>query len=527
MTDGRMNSTALKLSLIIALGFVFRLALLSMVNNPGLHDPVHYFNLGRRLSQGQGFTVDYIWHYSRLPSDITHSIDHWMPLTGVASALGIALGGVSLHAALIPFVIAGALSPLLAFISAKQLDLSSKAALFAAAFAACIPDLVLSSLRTDTTALNTVFICSAILLLNSGLRSGRRWQFALCGMFVGLAYLTRNDALIFLPLYIAVIGLHSWLGKPRLSVRAAFGSLGLFFGAFLIVIAPWLLRNQQDLGLLGPAETSRMFFMVEQADHYAYGTPITWDSMLQRQAFDQLIYKRLFELAAALKQVVVSLSFPLFLLIPAGALWLALKRDTMRLVAIAPPFIWLSGILIAYPILLPLKSQAGSFEKAFLTVTPVLIPLAAFALDALRSRASFKHGIVAFTIVSLGYGSVKLVQKETALANKYYASIQVLVDSLDALPDFTGDGQLRLMSQDPYILSAFGYASVMTPLASREDTLELAQQYKIDYLLMPAGRPALDALYLGQELDPRFVLAAHLADAGEKPYELYSFHYDD
>ena len=521
-----MNSTALKLSLIIAVGFMFRLALLSTVDNPGLHDPVHYFNLGRRLSQGQGFTIDYVWHYSRLPSEITHSIDHWMPLTGVASALGIALGGVSLHAALIPFVIAGALTPLLAFISAKQLDLSSKAALFAAAFAACLPDLVLSSLRTDTTALNTVFICSAILLLNSGLRSGRRWKFALCGIFAGLAYLTRNDALLFLPLYIAVIGLHIWLAKPRLSGRTAFGSLGIFFGAFLIVIAPWLLRNQQDLGLLGPAETSRMFFMVEQADHYAYGTPITWESMLQRQAFDQLIYKRLFELAAALKQVVVSLSFPLFLLIPAGALWLALKRDTMSLVVIAPPFIWLFGILIAYPFLLPLKSQAGSFEKAFLTVTPVLIPLAALGIEALRGRARLKNGIAAFTIVALGYGSLTLVQMETAQANKYYASIQVLVDKLDSLPDITGDGEIRLMSQDPYVLSAFGYASVMTPLASREDTLALARQYEIDYLLMPAGRPALDTLYLGEEHDPRFVLAAHLADAGEIPFELYSFVYD-
>ena len=55
------------------------------------------------------------------------------------------------------------------------------------------------------------------------------------------------------------------------------------------------------------------------------------------------------------------------------------------------------------------------------------------------------------------------------------------------------------MSQDPYVLSAFGYASVMTPLASREDTLALARQYEIDYLLMPAGRPALDTLYLGEE----------------------------
>ena len=63
----------------------------------------------------------------------------------------------------------------------------------------------------------------------------------------------------------------------------------------------------------------------------------------------------------------------------------------------------------------------------------------------------------------------------------------------------------------------------MTPLASRADTLELARRFDIDYLMMPPGRPALDALYLGQESDDRFVLAAHLPEAGAKPFELYRF----
>ena len=98
MTDAlswRNKSTFLKLSAILVLAFIFRLALLSLVHNPGLHDPLHYFNLGRRLSQGHGFTIDYVWHYSRMPSEISHGIDHWMPLAGVASAAGISLGGQS------------------------------------------------------------------------------------------------------------------------------------------------------------------------------------------------------------------------------------------------------------------------------------------------------------------------------------------------------------------------------------------------------------------------------------------------
>ncbi|MCE2471728.1 MAG: hypothetical protein J4G18_07485 [Anaerolineae bacterium] len=76
---------------------------------------------------------------------------------------------------------------------------------------------------------------------------------------------------------------------------------------------------------------------------------------------------------------------------------------------------------------------------------------------------------------------------------------------MDSLPDVTGDGEIRLMSQDPYVMSYFGYASVMTPLASREDTLELGRRFAIDYLMMPASRPALDDLYLSEATDQMLV----------------------
>ena len=277
---------------IVAAAFLFRVALLPLVQNPGLHDPVHYFNLGRRLAEGQGFTIDYVWHYSRIPLEIRHGVDHWMPLAGLMAAAGIKLGGASPIAAAAAFIFAGALAPLLTYCAAKQLELDDENALIAALLTAFIPDLVTSSLRTDTTALNVVFICGAVLLLNDGLRRDRRLSFALCGGLVGLAYLTRNDALMFFPVLAIVLALHA-AGGRRLRPRALFVDACLFGAAFLIVIAPWLWRNQQELGLLGTAEASRMFFMVEQTDHYAYGMPLTWESMLQRQSLGQLIGARL------------------------------------------------------------------------------------------------------------------------------------------------------------------------------------------------------------------------------------------
>ncbi len=518
--------TAFRLSAIVLAALLFRVALLALVRNPGLHDPIHYFNLGRRLAQGQGFTIDYVWHYSRIPPNISHGVDHWMPLAGLAAAGGIRLGGVSPIAALTVFVVAGSLVPLLTFVAAKQLDLSDESALIAALLAAFIPDLVLSSLRTDTTALSAVFIGGGILLLNDGFMSGRIVSFMFSGALAGLAYLTRNESLIFMPLLAAVAALGLWMSDGRWSLRSTASAICLTLLAFVIIITPWLRHYYQETGLLGTAETSRMFFMVEQTDHYAYQTAINLESMLQRRTLGELLYFRLFQLAAAIKQIVVSLAFPLNILALAGAVRLLRRRLPARLSALAPALIWLLGILLVYPLLLPLKSQAGSFEKAFLTIVPLLIPLAAIPLDRKFHRSRGRWGFVGIAVAYLIVSSVLQLKWETEFADTYYGSIQVLVDNLEDLPDVTGDGEIRLMSQDPYVMSYFGYASVMTPLASREDTLALGRRFQIDYLMMPASRPALDALYLSGESDPRFVLAARMPDAGVIPFELYRLAYD-
>ena len=517
-----MKTSFYKLFAILLAGLILRLLLLSLIHNPGLNDQNHYYNLGQRLVHGQGFTIDYVWHYSHVPDDIVHPIDHWMPLAGVAVAVGMSLGGETPQGALILFIVAGTVLPLLVYLATKQVSGSDSAALIAAAFTAGLPDIVWNSLRSDTTILNMVLITGSVLLLNYGLQKNKWWTFVLSGIGVGLAYLTRNDSIVFMPMLLVMLVLYLWQGRDFVSRWAMGFALVLIPLAFAITISPWLIRNQQELGMLGTAETSRMFFMVHQRDHYAYDTPITFETMLAQQTLSELISKRIFEVGAALKQMVISLDI-LTLIVPLGLAWMLWKRDKERLLLVSPVLIWIFGIMIAYPILLPYKSQSGSFEKAYLTIVPLLIPMGALAIDHLIRKLIIKSGIVAAVVIWMSLHSYIVVQQETVKANTYYASIQVLVDTLETLPDVTGDGEVRLMSQDPYVMSTFGYKSVMTPLATREQVIELAQRYEIDYMLMPAGRPALDDLYLGKEVDERFILAAHMADAGVNPFELYQF----
>ena len=517
--DGDMKTTVAKLLAITALAFILRLALLSLVQNPGINDPVHYFNLGRRLAAGHGFTIDYVWHYARMPVDIVHATDHWLPLPGLAVALGMVVGGANVHAALALFVLAGSALPALLYAMMRQLELSESCALSAAAFAAVLPEFALNSLRTDTTILNAVLVVAAILFLLSALNSGKRLACVLCGVAFGLAHLTRNDSIILFALLAGYLVIAD--AKNLLRIRRA--NFALILLAFAITVTPWHIRNLYEIGALGSPQTSRMPFMVEPKDLYAYGLPITLESMLERQSVGELIGKRVFEFGAAVKQMAIALQLPLVILIPAGIYWLARGGNRKLLCRMLPALIWIAGLLIIYPLLMPVHNQGGSFKKAFVTITPMLIPAGAIALEQLVRRSDFRNLILLVSLCWLAWNSYDLVKRETSNADTFYASMQVLVDSLQTLPDQNGDGEIRLMTQDPYVLSVFGYSSVVIPQASREDTLALASQFDIDYLLMPAARPALDPLYLGNEIDPRFVLEAHVDDAGEIPFELYSF----
>lgn len=519
----RAQAAHLILFAIVLGGLAFRLFLLPLVQNPGINDPAHYFNLGRRLAQGQGFTIDYVWHYSRMPVEIVHATDHWLPLTGVAAAIGMAVGGVHVQAALALFVLAGSLTPLLAYLAARQLEQSRSCALIAAALAAFLPEFVWNSLRTDTTILNLVLIASAFLIFNRAIERQSRIGIALSGALFGLAYLTRNDAIVL----VAVLLAFMLLARAKGWTSARRSDLALFVAAFALSIAPWLLRNMYEIGSIGSPQTGRMPFMVEPTDLYAYGLPINLESMLQRQSAGQLLEKRIFELGAALKQMAVALQLPLVFLPPAGAAWLYANNHRKTLLGLAPIFAWIAAILIVYPILMPVHNQGGSFKKLFISILPLLIPLGAIALDKLIQRRALRVALLLASLVWPAWSSYDLVRRETAAADTFYGSMQVLADALAELPDVTGDGEIRLMSQNPYVLSVFGYSSVVTPLANREDTLALARLFEIDYLQMPAARPALDPLYLGVETDPRFQLAAHLADAGAIPFELYRLSPDE
>jgi hypothetical protein len=216
-----------------------------------------------------------------------------------------------------------------------------------------------------------------------------------------------------------------------------------------------------------------------------------------------LLGKRLFEMAASVKIMYTTLDVFLPIAVAGGLLLVIRGRDRDRLLTLAPTLIMLGGVFVFYTILVPFKSQAGSLKKAYLTLIPLLLPLASYALEQAIPDRRIRFGTMILVVGIMGANAFELVRIDNRNVQTYRDTMDKVVETVHTLPDTNGDNEIILMTQDPFMLRFYGIRSVMTPMDDRESILEVAERYGVDYVLMPPARPALDDIALGTEIDPR------------------------
>ncbi|HEX3052343.1 MAG TPA: glycosyltransferase family 39 protein [Aggregatilineaceae bacterium] len=506
-----------KLGLICLGAFLLRAALLIFVKHPGIADPNHYYNLGRQIIAGNGLETDYLWHYYNPPDHITHPDDFWMPFAGVIAAGGMALFGTSVQAAILPFILLGSLLPLVSYASARQIGLSETAGLISAAFTAVLPELVLNSLRTNTPIPSALFLSTALLLLVHGLKHCHAWALIGCGLLVGLAYLTRSEVMLFFPILALIL---LFLSTSHINItRAALYGL-LISGATLIVITPMLLRNVHETGSLTTPHLSRIFFMTDVRDFYSYGRDLNWQTLRENQTIPQMAAKRLFEMAASVKMMLVALDVVLPVAVVGGLIMLFVRREKVRLLLLAPTLILLVAFFLFYTILAPYNNQGGAFKKSYLSLLSLLIPLGAYAIEQAIADSRVRFGAVALALALMTANAVEMMRSDITFTNNYVSEMKKVVKVVNSLPDTNSDGEIVLMAQDQFMLRFLGIRSVMIPMEDRDSVLEVANRYHVDYLMMPPARPSLDPLYDKDETDPRFV---YVCDVPGTVVEIYRF----
>ncbi|MDQ3553620.1 MAG: glycosyltransferase family 39 protein [Chloroflexota bacterium] len=282
--------------------------------DPAYPDSFYYVNLARGLAAGNGLQVDYIWNFvevgGRLPAEGVLPIPsnaHWMPLAALVQVPFIWLLGPTTLASGLPFWLAAALAAPLTWAIGRDAGLSrltsAAGGLLVAVPGAASPFLA----QPDNFGLFMLLGALSLWACARALRGDGRW-FVLGGALVGLATLSRNDGLLLgVPFALAfLIDLARRLRSKRTGASRTYVSrIGwraalLFAGAFLLVTAPWWLRQLQEFGSLSPSSASgRILWITEYRELYSVSSETTVDSFLS-QGPAAILSSRLAGLAAAL-----------------------------------------------------------------------------------------------------------------------------------------------------------------------------------------------------------------------------------
>lgn len=210
-------------------------------------DEPFYIWLGDSLLRGQGYEFFGISavHHSPLFALLAALAARLLPAIGPAgSAQDVARGSIAIY------VLTGALLVLPIHGMARRLR-GDSAGLAAGLITALYPILTSGVLLwgTMTEPLFLLLVASAWWGLLISLQDNRTLGYVVTGLMLGLAYLTRNEAIVYLVAgYAALLILRATLGHQAAQWRKTLGGLVLAVVIFFVVISPYLIALRERTG---------------------------------------------------------------------------------------------------------------------------------------------------------------------------------------------------------------------------------------------------------------------------------------
>ena len=354
---------------LFSVAIAARLVVAALFGDPAYPDAYYYANLAREMAAGNGFQIDYIWNFvevgGRLPAEGVLPIPsnaHWMPLAALIQVPVIWLLGPTSTASALPFwLISAAVAPLTWFIG-RDAGLNRWQAATAGLLVA-VPGGVAPYLgQPDNFAPYMLLGALALWLCARGLRGDRR-SFALGGIVVGLAFLSRNDGVL-LGVPYALAFAWDLLRPPRLTRIGWLPAVACAVG-FLLVITPWLVRQVEVFGSLSPSSVGgRILFIREYRELYSVSSETSLASFLG-QGVTALVGSRIDGLVGALRTLATT---PLLLiLVPPLLVGTWLRRRTA---AFLPWSIYAVALLAFSAVVSAVHVPHGTFLHSAVALIP-------------------------------------------------------------------------------------------------------------------------------------------------------------
>ncbi len=403
--------------LLFGIAFVARVLVASLFLEPAYPDAYYYANVANQLAAGHGLSVDYIWNFvevgGRLPAAGVLPIPsnaHWMPLAVLLQVPFIWVLGESALASALPFWLAAAATAPLTYVIGTDAGMTRWQAGLAGLLVAMPGALAPYLGQPDNFALFMLLGALALWLCARGVRGDRR-SFALGGIVVGLAFLSRNDGVL-LGVPYALAFLADLARRPRLSRIGWWPAIACAAG-FVIVTAPWLVRQLEVFGSLSPSSVGgRILFIREYRELYSVTTETTLSSFLAQGAVS-LVGSRIEGLLAALRAFA---AMPLLVLLVPALLVGAWQRRRDRAFG---PWLVYAVVLFAFSALVSaVHVPYGTFIHSAVALVPHAFLLSMVGIAAIvgwvAARRPSWHAATATRNLSLMVVGVVLVVSAVA-----------------------------------------------------------------------------------------------------------------
>ena len=492
---------------------------------PAYPDALYYANLARALAEGRGFEVDYIWNFvevggvlpeaGRLPIP---SNAHWMPLAALVQVPFIWLLGPTPLASGLPFWLASAAVAPLTWSIGRDAGvepwLAASAGLLVAIPGALAPYLG----QPDNFAIFMLLGASALWLCARGMRGDRR-SFALGGVVVGLAVLSRTDGIL-LGLPFALAAIHDLARAPRGSRIGWLPTVACVLG-FLLVVTPWFWRQLDVFGSLTPSASSgRILWISEYRELFSVTSEATPASFLE-QGLGGILWSRLGGLAIAL---VILATLPLlFLLTPLLVAGVWSRRADPSFI---PWMVYAVALLAFTAIVSAVHVPYGTFIHSAVALVPhayllALVGLAGVVRWIAARRPSWDGRRAVRNITAMVVGAVVLGSAGAALVTTgaWKRERDGRTGVLAALASLGAPGD-RVMSPDP---GAYRYHGGWSGIVTPDDPLPVVEaalgRYGVRWLALEADHitealvPVLTGEVRPAWLSPPVVLMADVADS--------------
>jgi hypothetical protein len=525
---GRIEILFMNWRIIILLG-VLGLSITVLVAafepSPGYMDADYYYAVGLQLAGGKGFTEPFIWNYLENPQGLPHpSNAYWMPLASILSGAGIILyKSTAWISARIGFIaIASSLPPLTAMLAwsfTKRRDFAIVSGLLAVFSSFYLPFLPV----TDTFGI--YMFLGVVYFLIMSYFSGF-WRFILLGLICGLFHLARADGLIWLLITILsvfFINNSSW-DKSTKSLHSQSNLKNILFIliGYLLIMAPWFIRNQSAFGSPLAPGTSKALWLTYYDQLFSYPSNSLNPSVWWESGLAAIIKARLSSLGMNLSTV-LSVQAEIFLLpfILIGY-WQMRNNTRMQLAGAA----WLLTLIIM-TFIFPFAGARGGFLHSGAALQPVLWVIAPIGLDRsiswaaklrgwnhLRAGKIFQYTAVAVAAIISGVViGIKVVgignTNPWGQENLLYQKVE---DFLKDQGDFS-DEVVMVANPPGYFLES-GNPSIAVPDGNPATLLAVAQKYHAKFVILEQGStPAgLVSLYENPHQFPALIYLGNVDD---------------